>query len=319
MERLRILVAFVSAAVLFASPMMADASTVSITPTSSLTFSNNFAQRSRFDGLGRLWVWNTAWSSLDPSSKPIARVYENSGGTWSTVMTFAPKKVGVFEMRFASDGTGYVTNFTKREVDVVKVNGDGSLKKLQRFKYRGRTWSMDAFPGSDNKLYVLFPDRIDVFRLPLKKSMKPTRTITNTFHSYSQLVVTSNGNIVVLTGDTSNGAIRVFTPSQSGRVEADHSFQIDTSYDSNRYASDISLTADGKIAVAYWGAGVALFPENASGLLTTPDTWYPQSSPVADLTGVAFSNTGAMAEADYGHSLKVYFEDGCVLRTQRGC
>jgi hypothetical protein len=321
MQRFRLLVALVTSAVMFASPMVAQATTVSVTPTSDVTFSNNYSQRSRFDGLGRLWVWNTASSSSDPSSTPIAKVYAKSGGTWSEAMTFAPKKVGVFELRFASDGTGYVTNFRQREIDVVKLASDGSTKKMQRFKYRGRTWSMDAFPGSDNKLYVLFPDRIDVFRLPLKKSMKPTRTITNTFHSYSQLVVPNDGNIVVSAGDTSSGAIRVFTPGQSGRVDADHAFQIDTSYDTYRYVSDLALTPEGTVAVAYWYSGVAIFPSTANSLTTTPSTWYPQSSPVSNLQGVDFSSSGAMSEADYlaTPNIKVYFEDGCAPRSHRGC
>lgn len=306
------------------APLKADAATIPITPTSSFAFVNQYTQHVRFDGNGRLWVWNTAWSTNDPASRPAVKVYEKDGPTWSNVATVKAKKFAMFSLRFGSDGKGYSTNARKNEVVVFTLGADSAPTRIARVALKIRARVIDVFPAADDRVYVLSNSRLDVYDKPLTKKSRPVRTIKHYFPNYSQVVVSSGGKIFVSTGDTSNGPISVFTSTQSGNVEPDHTILLDGELDANRYVSDLSLTADGRIAVAYWSAGVAIFPESAAGEAVTPDTWYPESDPVSNLQGVDFDDSGVMAIADFksgdpGDSILVYFESGCGLEPQRGC
>jgi hypothetical protein len=170
-------------------------------------------------------------------------------------------------------------------------------------------------------LFVLYNDRIDEFDLPIRQNERPVRTIRAEFRNYSKLVALADGTVFVAQGDIDNTPIEVYGPSQSGVSEPTRTLLIDSSLATLRYITDIALTPDGKVAVAYWSTGVALFESSASGNSVTPATWYPQESPMSNLQGVDFGPNGIMGLADYFGStaVKVYFESFCAPRPEVRC
>lgn len=287
------------------------AATVSITPTSQIAFDNDMAQTVRFDELGRAWIWNTAFIPRQSSTKPRLAIFENESGTWVRVQTVKAKKEIVKTLRFDAEGNAVATGYRKNQILTWRVSESGTVGKSKHIALRGNGRPLDAFPNSAGNLFVLYRDRIVEFELPLRRKEKPVRTIRTDSPAHSKLVALSNGTIFVIQGDSSYVPIEVFDPNQSGVVEPARTILIDSALSSNQYANDIALTPDGRVAVAYWATGVALFDANASGISVTPETWYPQEEPLRNIQGVDFGPNGVMGIADYDSpiSVKVFFEE----------
>lgn len=287
-----------------------NAATESITPTSEITFDNTYSQSVRFDALGRAWIWNTVNNSNNPS-KPRLAIFEKDAGTWNRVQTVKAKKLVVNTLRFGADGKAFATNFRRNEIVTWRVTDSGVVRKERRIALRGSAVPIDAFPNASGNLFVLYNNRIDEYDLPIRRNERPVRTIDSDFRNYSKLVALTDGTVFVMQGDANNAPLEVFGPDASGVVDPARTILIDSALSSEQYAADIALTPSGKVAVAYWSDGVALFETNASGASVTPTTWYPEESPVGNLQGVDFSPNGIMGIADFGSStsVKVYFED----------
>jgi WD40 repeat protein len=289
----------------------APAATVFLSPTSEVTFDNEMAQHVRFDGLGRVWIWNTAFFPRQSSTSPRLAIFEKESGSWERVQTVKAKKRTINSVRFDLDGQPIATVSGKNEVVTWRVSDSGAVGKSRHTALRGNGKPLDAFPNSSGSLFVLYRDRIVEFDLPLRRKEKPVRTIKTASPAHSRLVALSNGTVFVIQGDSYNAPIEVFDPSQSGDAEPARTILIDAALSSSQYAIDIALTPDGDVAVAYWATGVALFDPNASGNSVTPDTWFPQQEPVRNLQGVDFARNGLMGIADYDsiNSVKVFFEE----------
>jgi WD40 repeat protein len=287
------------------------AATVSITPTSQITFDNILATAMRFDALGRAWIWNLGYIPGDASTKPRLAIFEKVSGAWARVQTVKAKKRTVMTVRFDDNGQPIATVSRKNEVVTWGVSDSGAVGKARHVALRGRGKPLDAFPTSSGSLFVLYRDRIVEFDLPLRRKEKPVRTIVTETRAPGKLVALSDGTIFVMQGDIYNTPIDVFGSNQSGAVEPVRTILIDAALSSNQYASDIALSPEGKVAVAYWSAGVALFDISASGGSVTPTTWYPQEAPLSNLQGVDFGPNGVMGILDYNslNSVKVFFEE----------
>jgi hypothetical protein len=175
---------------------------------------------------------------------------------------------------------------------------------------RGGAIPLDAFPNSEGHLFVLYVNRIDEFVLPLQRKERPVRTIGADFRNYSKLVALADGTVFVMQGEDSGAPLEVYGPTQSGVSDPARTILIDSALDSSPTALDISLTPNGKVAVVYWGSGVALYEANASGSSVIPTTWYPQAPPL-NSQGVDFGPNGVMGLVDFGGSttVKVFFEN----------
>lgn len=288
----------------------ATAETVSITPSSEITFDNTYAQTMRFDALGRAWIWNTLNNSGNPS-KPRLAIFAKDGDTWTRVQTVKAKKLTVNTLRFDSSGKAFATIFRKNEIVTWRVSDAGAVRKARRVSLRGRAVPLDAFPNAAGNLFVLYRDRIVEFDLPLRSKERPIRTITGEFRRYSKLVALVDGTVFVMQGDIGNTPIEVFEPGQSGAVEPARTILIDAALAASSHASDIALTPDGNVAVAYWATGVAIYAPATFGSSVTPGTWYPQEEPIRNLQGVDFAPNGVMGIADFDEptAVKVFFEE----------
>lgn len=286
-----------------------NAATESISPTSEITFDNTYSQSVRFDALGRAWIWNTVNNTENPS-KPRLAIFEKDAGTWTRVQAVKAKKLVVNTLRFGPDGKAFATNFRRNEIVTWRVTDSGVVRKERRIALRGSAVPMDAFPNASGSLFVMYRNRIDEYNLPIRRNERPMRTIKSSFPNYSKLVANTDGTVFVTQGDTNYAPIEVFGPSASGVVDPTRTILIDSALSTSQYVTDITLTPNGKVAVAYWSDGVALFEINASGTSVTPTTWYPEESPVGNLQGVDFGPNGIMGIADYGSStaVKVFFE-----------
>jgi hypothetical protein len=299
----------------------ATAATESISPTSEITFDNTYSQSVRFDALGRAWIWNTVNNSANPS-KPRLAIFEKNAGNWTRVQTVRAKKLVVQTLRFGVDGKAFATNFRRNEIVTWRVTDSGTVRKERRVALRGRAVPLDAFPNASGNMFVLYNDRIDEFDLPIRRNERPVRTIRAEFRNYSKLVALADGTVFVMQGDNIyNVPLEVYGPSQSGVSDPTRTILIDTALSNTQYATDIVLTPNAKVAVAYWSSGVALFETSASGSSVTPTTWYPQESPLGNLQGVDFGPNGIMGLADYMEttSVKVYFESFCAPRPEARC
>lgn len=287
------------------------AATVSITPTSEITFDNFLADAVRFDALGRAWIWNTGFIPGQGSTKPRLAIFEKESGTWERVQTVKAKKRTIITVRFDPDGQPIATVFGKNEVVTWRVSESGTVGKSKHIALRGNGRPLDAFPNSAGNLFVLYRNRIVEFELPLRRNERPIRTINAEFPYHSSVVALADGTIFAMPGATDYAPIEVYDPEQSGVVDPARTILIDSALSSNQYANDIALTPDGKVAVAYWAAGVALYESSASGNSVTPASWYPQSDPVSNLQGVDFGPNGVMGILDYGAltPVKVFFEE----------
>lgn len=301
------------AAVLVTSLMLpvapATAQTVSITPSSEITFDNQYAQTVRFDALGRAWIWNTVDDANNPS-KPRLAIFARGANAWTRVQTVRARSA-VETLRFDVGGKAFATNSRKNEIATWRVSDSGSVGREKRVSLRGRGVPLDAFPSSSGDLFVLYRNRIVKFDLPLRRKEKPIRTIKAEFPNFSKLVALPDGTLFVTQGDSTYAPIEVFDADKSGVADPTQSILIDVALAPLQSVSDISLTPAGKVAVAYWGSGVAIFETNASGNSVTPTTWYPQESPLNDSQGVDFMSNGVMGVADYMEStaVKVFFEE----------
>lgn len=286
------------------------AATVSITPTSEISFDNSFADAVRFDALGRAWIWNTGYIPGQASTKPRLAIFENVSSNWERVRTVKAKKRVINTVRFDPDGQPIATVFGKNEVVTWRVSESGTVGKSKHIALPGRGRPLDAFPNSEGSLFVLYQNRIVEFELPLSRNERPVRTIKGEFPYYSSVVALADGTIFAMIGAIDNAPVEVFDPDQSGTVDPARTILIDSALSSDQHALDIALTPDGKVAVAYWSAGVALFEPGANGGSVTPATWYPQSDPVSNLVGVDFAPNGVMGMLDYGalNSVQVFFE-----------
>jgi hypothetical protein len=287
------------------------AATVNISPTSQITFDNIHADAMRFDALGRAWIWNYGYVPGDASAAPRLAIFEKVSGAWSRVQTVKAKKRTVMTVRFDDNGQPIATVSGKNELVKWRVSDSGVVGKSKRIELRGRGVPLDAFPTSSGSLFVLYRNRIVEFDLPLRRKERPVRTIVTETRAPGKLVALSDGTIFVMQGDSNNTPVDVFGSNQSGAVEPVRTILIDAGLSSNQYASDIALSPDGKVTVAYWSAGVALFDISASGGSLTPATWYPQEAPVSNIVGVDFGPNGVMGLLDYNslNSVKVFFEE----------
>jgi hypothetical protein len=304
-KQISLAVALIGALLLPLTP--ATAATVSISPTSEITFDNQSAQSMRFDALGRAWIWNTATNG---EIRPRLAIFRREPGTWERVQTVKAKKLIVKTLRFDSDGKAYATNFLKNEIVTWRVADSGTVPKERRVALRGRSNPLDAFPNADGSLFVLYMDRIVEFDLPIRRKERPVRTIYSESPFYSKLVALADGTVFVMTL-ANNAPIEVFDASQLGVAEPARTILIDGALTSYQYATDIALTPDGKVAVVYWFGGIAIFSTSASGSSLTPDTWYPLEAPLVNPQGVDFMSNGVMGVADYvgDTAVKVYFEN----------
>ncbi len=304
-KQVSLAVALIGALLLPLTP--ATAETVSISPTSEITFDNEFAQSMRFDALGRAWIWNSVRSDTVPYRLAI---FERAPGAWARVQRVKAKKLIVNTLRFDSDGKAYATNFLKNEIVTWRVTDSGTVRKEQRVALRGRANPLDAFPNGEGSLFVLFGNRIDEFELPLRRKERPVRTIYSASPLYSKLVALADGTVFVMSFAT-NARIEVFDASQSGVAEPARTILIDGTLSTDSNPTDIALTSDGDVAVVYWLSGIAIFSTSASGSSVTPDTWYPIEAPLDNPQGVDFGPNGVMGIVDYAAStaVKVYFEN----------
>ena len=299
-----------SALIFLSLAVPAHANTVTITPSSEITFDNQLAQNVRFDHLNRAWIWNTVSNPDLLDTRPRLAIYSEVAGTWTRVQTVSAKKLTVENLRFGPDGAAYATNSKKNEIVTWSVGETGTVGKAQRFRIKGRERPVEAFHNSTGNLLVLFSSRIAEYSLPLHKHPRPIRTITSDLGNSSQLVVGADGTIYVLQGDSYLAPILIFDPGVSGSVDHSRTLLIDSGV-AYQYATDIALTPDGDVAVVYWTSGVAIFDPTSSGTMVTPATWYPVHSPLLNPLGVDFMSNGTMGVADYmeATSVKVYFEE----------
>jgi WD40 repeat protein len=299
----------------------ATADTESITPTSEIEFDNQLPENVRFDALGRAWIWNTVFIRGQGVTKPRLAIFEKESGNWERVRTVKAKKRVVNTVRFDPNGQPIATVFGKNEVVTWRVSDSGAVGKSKHIALRGRGRPLDAFPNASGSLFVLYRDRIVEFDLPLRRKERPVRTINAEFPGHSSLVALANGTIFAMPGATDFAPIRVYEPNQSGAVDPARTILIDSALSSDQYALDIALSPDGKVAVAYWNSGVALFEPNAFGNSVTPATWYPQEAPVTNLQGVDFGPSGVMGIVDFDSltSVKVFFESDCPRSAQAIC
>ena len=144
----------------------ATAATVSITPTSQITFDNILANAMRFDALGRAWIWNYGFYPGDASTKPRLAIFEKLSGAWARVQTVKAKKRTVMTVRFDTNGQPIATVSRKNEVVTWGVSDSGAVGKARHVALRGRGNPLDAFPTSSGSLFVLYRDRIVEFDLP---------------------------------------------------------------------------------------------------------------------------------------------------------
>jgi len=289
----------------------ARADTVTITPTSQITFDNNNVQHVRFDGLNRAWIWNSVSDFGDPSTTPRLAIFSKASGSWTRVQTVATKKLRLENLRIGPDGTAYLANPNKNEIVTFPVDEAGVVGKTKRIRFKGRQSPIDAFPNSAGPLFVLYSSRILEFSLPLSKHPRPIRTIKSTFGGQPEIVASSDGTIFVLQGETYHQPILVFAAGVSGSVSPSRTLMIDSALAGSQYATDIAMTPEGKVAVVYWTSGIAIFDQAASGSSVTPTTWYPVNDPLSNPQGVDFMPSGVMGVADYDEAaaVKVYFED----------
>jgi hypothetical protein len=301
--------ALIGALLLPVAPATAD--TVSIIPTSDITFDNPLAENVRFDALGRAWIWNTAFIPRQSSTTPRLAIFEKVSGAWVRVQTVKAKKRTIYTVRFDAGGQPIATVYGKNAVVTWRVSDSGAVGKARYVALRGRGKPLDAFPNSTGSLFVLYRNRIVEFDQPLRRNERPVRTIYTESPAKSRLVALSNGTLFVMQGATDHAPIKVYDPNQSGAVDPARTILIDSALSSDQYALDIALSPDGKVAVAYWATGVALFDSSASGNSVTPATWYPQEAPVVNVQGVDFGPNGVMGFADYSEttSVKVFFEE----------
>jgi hypothetical protein len=276
------------------------AATVSITPTSEITFDNQFAQSMRFDALGRAWIW----------TDDLLAIFERVPGTWARVQAVEAKKLTVNTLRFDSDGKAYATNSRKKEIVTWQVADSGTVPKERRIALRGRSIPIDAFPNADGSLFVLHENRIDEFVLPLRRKERPVRTIRADFPSSGKLVALADGTVFVMQLGMAT-PIEVYGSDQSGVSDPTRTILIDGALTSDQFATDIALTPSGEVAVVYWYGGIAIFSTSASGSSVTPDTWYPIEAPLDNPQGIDFGPNGVMGVADYlaSTAVKVYFEN----------
>ncbi len=295
----------------------ATAATESISPSSEITFDNQLSQSMRFDALGRAWIWNPG---SNETTGPRLAIYEKVSGGWARVQTVRAKKLRVNTLRFGSDGRAFATNSRKKEIVTWRVTDSGTVRKERRVDLRGRSIPLDAFPNANGSLFVLHRNRIDEFVLPLRRNERPVRTIRGEFRYYSKLVALADGTVFVMQGDSDNTPIEVYSPSASGVSEPTRTILIDSAL-ATLTPTDIALTPDGKVAVAYWSTGVAIYDSSVYGSSVTPATWYPQSAPLVNLHGVDFGPNGIMGLADYLQptAVKVYFESMCAPRPEARC
>lgn len=314
-KQLSIAAALICALLVPSTP--ANAATESITPTSEITFDNALAQSMRFDALGRAWIWNTGSNN---TTGPRLAIFEKASGSWARVQTVKAKKLIVNTLRFGSDGKAFATNFRRNEIVTWRVTDSGTVRKARRVALRGGAIPLDAFPNSEGRLFVLYGNQIDEFLLPLRRKERPVRTIRADFRNFSKLVALADGTVFVMQGDDSGAPLEVYGPTQSGVSDPARTILIDSALDSSPTAVDISLTPNGKVAVAYWYSGVALYEANASGSSVIPTTWYPQAPPL-NSQGVDFGPNGVMGLVDFGGSttVKVFFENLCAPRPDARC
>jgi WD40 repeat protein len=298
----------------------ATAVTESITPTSEITFDNQWAQSMRFDALGRAWIWNTASILGQDGTKPRLAIFEKGLGNWERVRTVRAKKRTVKTLRFDPDGQPIATVYGKNQVVRWRVSDSGAVGKPKFIALRGSGRPLDAFPNASGSLFVLYRDRIVEFDLPLRTKERPVRTIKADFLNFSKLVALADGTVFVMQGDSQDAPIEVYAPNASGVSDPTRTILIDSALSTYRLTTDIALTPDGKVAVVYWFSGVAIFDTDASGNSVTPSTWYPQEAPM-NAQGVDFGPNGVMGLADYlgSTSVKVYFESLCAPRPGARC
>jgi WD40 repeat protein len=273
----------------------------------------------RFDALGRAWIWNTVSVSGYPS-KPRLGIFAKEAGTWTRIQTVKAKKLTVNTLRFASDGKAFATNSRKNEIVIWRVTESGTVRKERRVALRGRSIPLDAFPNADGSLFVPHGNRIDEFVLPLRRKERPVRTIRAEFRNFSKLVALADGTVFVMQGDNNYLPVEVYGSDQSGVSDPTRTILIDPSRESSQHPTHIALTPNGKVAVLYWGSGVALFETTADGNSVTPATWYPQWAPM-NVQGVDFGPNGVMGVVDFGAStaVKVFFEAMCAPRPGARC
>jgi|GEM_PF-2819495 len=287
----------------------ARADTVTISPTSQITFDNSNVQHVRFDGLNRAWIWNSVGNEDDPSTTPRLAIFAKVSGSWTRVQTVATKKLTLENLRIGPDGTAYLVNPNKNEIVTFPVDEAGVVGKTKRIRLKGRQSPIDAFPNSAGHLFVLYSSRIMEFSLPLAKHPRPIRTVTSDFGDSRKLVASADGTIFALQGEYQ--PILVFAAGVSGSVDPSRTLLIDSALAGLQLPTDIAVTPTGKIAVVYWLNGVAIFEPESFGSSVTPTTWYPVNDPLSNPQGVDFMPSGVMGVADYGEAaaVKVYFED----------
>jgi len=286
----------------------ARADTVTISPTSQITFDNTLAQDVRFDGLNRAWIWNSVFNPGE-SNTPRLAIFAQVSGSWTRVQTVESKKLTIENLRFGPDGTAYVANPNKNEIVTFPVDEAGVVGKTKRIRLKGRQSPIDAFPNSAGHLFVLYSSRVLEFSLPLSKHSRPIRTVTSDFGDSWKLVASADGTIFTLQGEYQ--PILVFAAGVSGAVAPSRTLSIDSALAGYQQPADIAMTPAGKIAVVYWLNGVAIFEPGSFGSSVTPTTWYPVNGPLSNPQGVDFMPSGVMGVADYGGTtaVKVYFED----------
>jgi len=286
----------------------ARADTVTISPTSQITFDNTLAENVRFDGLNRAWIWNSVFAPGESNTLRLA-IFAQVSGSWTRVQTVESKKLTIENLRFGPEGTAYVANPNKNEIVTFPVDEAGIVGKTKHIRLKGRQSPIDAFPNSAGHLFVLYSSRVLEFSLPLSKHPRPIRTVTSDFGDSRKLVASADGTIFALQGEYQ--PILVFAAGVSGSVDPSRTLLIDSALAGFQLPTDIAVTPTGKIAVAYWLNGVAIFEPESFGSSVTPTTWYPVNDPLSDPHGVDFMPSGVMGVADFGGTtaVKVYFED----------
>ncbi len=307
---LAVAVAFLVALGVVGTP--ATAATVTPSVTSSIDWMGGDVYNVQFGADGRLWAWNWGYSP-ELGFGPQLNVFDkNDLGDWEHSYRLTRRNFDPTTVRFDDSNRMYVTNthYGTSELLIVSFKIDGTVKKVSKLKFKKNDRPLDAYPTGAGRIFLQFDNRIAEYKLPLTRKSKPVRTIVTPIESWSRMIAGDDRTVYVTQGSTAGGGVDVFTPLQSGTVTPARSFTISSEY-STGYPTDISFTADGKLAVCAEYQGVGIFPLDESGDNQAPATWYPSSSIATNhLMGFDFDDSGVLVVADMGaaRSIKWYLE-----------
>lgn len=327
----KFLVSAAATIALVTTSVPAFAATEDISPTSSLAWLDGHATNIEFDPSGRMWVWNNAYDPGLNHNMQTNVLVKNNVGDWELSYRLRIKRFETRDISFASDGTMYAAGVRGRvcQLAVVTFNGDGSVKKSKTHSFPLKFCPLYATPTDGGKIVLVGWARrqgpvldaaIKEYSLPFSARKRATREIKFDMGNNSDVAIGQDGAVYVTQGENMTGGVDVFTASQRGTVEPDHSFTVHPDY-GEWVVGGLAFTPSGQLALKS-KASVSLYPTSSSGTNLVPDTFYRFTDFAWNGDDVAFDADGVMVTADYGLSspIRFFFETPpCGLRPEARC